>query len=219
MIIGLYIVTPILSLFVQHAKKSDFEYLLLIAFVFSILIPTLSRFYPFSIFSGFFGKLEVNLVMGYVIYYLIGSYLAQYEISKAKKKIIYILGVASILFTIVVTSQISIQTGTQDIFFYKYLRVNVFFTSIAVFLFVKEIFNKRTLKNSSLKFISLLSSCSFGIYLVHDMIRTLLNLIGFNNLSFNPLAAVPTLTITIFVLSFIVTYLIRKIPHIGKRIT
>lgn len=219
MIIGLYIVTPILRMFIQSAKKRDIEYFLIIGFIFTSLIPTIQHFYPFHHFTPFLIKLDVNLVLGFPLYYMMGYYLSQYSLSKNIRNFYYILGILSVFITIIGTRMLSLDKGSPDTFLYDYLRSNVFFTSIALFLFFKEFFSKKQFNQTSLSVISVLSKYSFGMYLVHDMIRTLLMKIGLENVSFNPLVSVPFIAVCLFIISFIITFLIRKIPYIGERIT
>ncbi|WP_409303078.1 acyltransferase [Peribacillus sp. SCS-155] len=219
MIIGIYIIAPILRVFIRNAKKSDIEYFLLIAFVFSSLLPTLGHFYPFNLISPFLENFDVNVVLGYVMYFVAGYYFSRFDLSKSLTRVIYTLGIFFAFFTILATVQISVQKGAPDVFFYKYLRANVFFTSIALFIFAKNILNKREFRQPNLRIIYTLSKYSFGMYLVHDMIRTLLMKAGFFNITFNPVFSIPLLAICIFILSFIAAYLIRKIPYIGERIT
>lgn len=219
MIIGIYVITPILRVFIKNATKRDIEYFLIIAFLFTSLIPTLGKFHPFSIFTPFISNFDINLVLGYVAYFVAGYYLSQFNLTKNIKCLIYALGISSVIFTVIATSMISLQEGSPDIFFYGYLRANIFFTSIALFLFAKESFSGRYYKQSTLKLISTLSKYSFGMFLVHDMMRTLLMKAGLNNLTFNPVLSIPIITICIFILSFIAAYFIRKIPYVGKRIT
>ncbi len=219
MILGLYLITPILRTFMKSATKKDIEYFLVISFIFTSLLPTLNHFEPFHLVAPFFIKFDVNLVLGYTIYFIMGYYLATYELSAKTKKWLYILGVIGILATIVGTRILSLEKGAPDTFLYYYLRANVFFTPVALFLFGKEFLQKIRLGERSLKIISILSTYSFGMYLVHDMIRTILMRFGIDNLLFNQIFSVPIIAVMIFIISFIITHFIRKIPYFGERIT
>ncbi|MED4206335.1 acyltransferase [Neobacillus mesonae] len=219
MILGLYIVTPIFRIFIKAARKIDIEYFLVIGFLFSSLLPTLERFYPFKYMVPFLINFDVNLVLGYAVYFIMGYYLSEYGFNEKVKKGIYILGILGVLITIIGNSFLSIEKGSPDNFLFYYLRVNVFVTTIALFLFIKDFFKNRDLNKISLSTISIISKYSFGMYLVHDMVRTLLMNAGFYNLSFNPIFSVPILAVSIFIISFFATSFIRKIPYLGERIT
>ncbi|GHH99686.1 acyltransferase [Neobacillus kokaensis] len=219
MILGLYIVTPIFRIFIKAARKKDIEYFLVIGFLFSSFLPTLEYFYPFNYLVPFLINFDVNLALGWAVYYIMGYYLSQYGVNGKLKKGIYILGILGVLITIVGNSFLSIEKGSPDNFLYYYLRVNVFFTTIALFLFMEDFFRNRNLNNISLSIISIISKYSFGMYLIHDMVRTLIMNAGFDNLSFNPIISVPILALCIFIISFLATSFIRKIPYLGERIT
>jgi surface polysaccharide O-acyltransferase-like enzyme len=219
MILGLYIVTPILRVFIKAARKKDIEYFLLIGFLFSSFLPTLDYFHPFHYIVPFLINFDVNLVLGYAVYFILGYYLSQYSVNEKVKKGIYILGILGVIITFIGNSFLSIEKGSPDNFLFYYLRVNVFFTTIALFLFVKDFFRNRHLNKTTLSIISVISKYSFGMYLVHDMVRTLLMNAGFDNLSFNPIISVPILAVCIFIISFFATSFIRKIPYLGERIT
>lgn len=221
MIIGLYTVTPILRTFIKGASKKDLEYFLLISFIFTSLLPTLDYFEPFHTITPFIIKFhqQVNLVLGYTLYFILGYYLATYSLTKNVRTILYILGIISYLTMVFGTRLFSLEKGDPNTFLYDNLQVNVFLMSVALFVFGKEILGKITYSETSLKVIAFLSKYSFGMYLIHDMMRTLLIEVGLDNLSFNPLLAVPVVVTCIFILSMIGSFLIKNIPFIGKYIT
>ena len=59
----------------------------------------------------------------------------------------------------------------------------------------------------------------FGVYLVHALVIEMLNLFNITVISASPLVMVPMLTITVYLISLVLTWLIRKIPVVGKKIT
>ena len=46
MLLGLYLVTPVLRAFVRGAGRGDFHWFFLLVFVFTFLLPTLLRLRP-----------------------------------------------------------------------------------------------------------------------------------------------------------------------------
>ena len=63
------------------------------------------------------------------------------------------------------------------------------------------------------------SVLTFGVYLVHVMPIAYLDKMGFSGMSHNPLWMIPLIILLVVPLSFLLTWLIRKIPVIGKWIT
>ena len=79
MIIGIYLIAPLLQIFVKHATKQHIQYFLLL-WLYSSVVTRLSNFW-----LGFNLSIELFYVTDYVGYFLLGYYLNQYEIPKRCK--------------------------------------------------------------------------------------------------------------------------------------
>ena len=55
--------------------------------------------------------------------------------------------------------------------------------------------------------------------MVHALIIEMLNLSNITVISASPLVMVPMLTIIVYLISLLLTWLIRKLPVVGKKIT
>ena len=103
MIIGLYLITPILRLWVKKENKRHVEYFLLIGFVFSIVFPFL-EFLVQSIFPDYMGVFEsihsmhFSHSVGYVFYFVLGWHLHQFDVNRIKP--ICCFGLLGLLLTI-----------------------------------------------------------------------------------------------------------------------
>ena len=138
MIVGLYLVTPILRAFVRGASRGDLHWFLLLCFVFASLLPTVLRLRPSQTISLWNSNLSIHLVMGYVGYYVLGYYLKTYTLSRWAEYLIYLLGLAGTAFTLGGTLWLSIQrqafaqqrvSGVARVTFGIYL-VHIFFLKI-----------------------------------------------------------------------------------------
>ena len=94
----------------------------------------------------------------------------------------------------------------------------MFFWGTSIFVFFRYHFSNLKLSESKLKFLLLLSKLSFGIYLVHDFIITLLERFGITTLSYNVFISVPLNSLVVFAVSFIIIWVISKIPFLNKYI-
>lgn len=220
MLIGLYMMVPLLQLIIRNKKKT--EYFLILSLIFAFLIPELINI--ISLKSEFFAKLIENkvamlrifMVLGYTGYFVLGYYLNKYNIKRKTEIIIYITGVFGALFTIIATTLSSLIKGELVTFFYDNLTINVAMISISVFIFFKKHFDHRPTPQKN-KPLQLLSRCSLGVYLTHVIIlETMDSVFSFNSLSFNPVLSVPALSILILFLSYIISISLYKIPFIGK---
>ena len=214
-IVCLYLIVPLLRKITQDKKMMEYFFVLTFIFCFcgNILkmIPLTKELYNLV-----FDKMNMHLVMGYSGYFILGLYLFKYEMSKKIQYLSYSLGIISLLFTIIVSSIISVNSNTANQTLYGYLLPNTLFVSIAVFVFFKYVINKINFKNTFVIFIDLLARLSFGMYLVHDFFNMIFSRIGISTLSYNAILSVPVNALMIFGLSFGVTYIINKIPILNK---
>mgnify|MGYP004458923433 FL=1 len=224
MIIGLYMFIPFMKKIIEN--KRICEYYLLLSFVFWILIPEL-----LCLMNSFGGKgvaslvkafsynldnMNMSMVLGYSFYFMLGYYLSLKKHSNYQRKLIYILGILGLLFTITITKYLSLKSGRPVTVYYEYMRLNVLFVATGVF----ELFKNIKFKDNILsKIISKLSILSFGVYLVHMFVfeqgYKFLNITTF---TYNPLIFIPILSISILAISYFISFVISNIPILKKYI-
>ncbi len=218
MIIGLYLVTPVLRAFVRGASRGDFHWFFLLVFVFALLLPTLLRLRPSQTVSTYLFYLNIKLVLGYAGYYVAGYYLKYYTLSRPAEFLIYVVGILGAAVTLLGTSILSQQAGETVTLLYEYDSPNVAAMSVAVFVLFRYVLGVSD-ERSRRQRLSGVARITFGIYLVHDFFRMLLRHFGITALSFAPVLAVPVLTAVIFLCSFAVAWLLSKIPFVGRYLT
>lgn len=217
MMIGLYVLTPILRILTKHASRNQLLYFISIGIFISIVIPSLSNYFPFSFISINVDKMYLFMPRSYLIFYLLGFYLTNYEIKKSRRIILYVLGVFGALFTIFITQYLSIKNLAPKDSWQGVFSINTLLYSIAVFVFLKNWFDRLTFSDKSIKLISLLSSCSFGVFLTHDLfIKYLIRNNILNANLINPPIMIPLIVVGIFISSILLSYIIKKIPIINK---
>lgn len=219
-LLGLYLVTPILRAFVRGASRGDLHYFLLLAFLFSSLIPTVCYLWPGSTgtLQLWYRRLSVQVITGYVGFYVGGYYLKEYTISRVSEAIIYVLGGLGAVATVWGTAVLSGRGGKLVTTLYEYTSPNVVCFSVAVvvlFRYVLGVSEERSRRQR----LSGMARISFGIYLVHDFFIMLLANLHITALSFSPVAAVPVLGAVVFLLSFAVAWLVSRIPFVGRWLT
>jgi surface polysaccharide O-acyltransferase-like enzyme len=99
--------------------------------------------------------------------------------------------------------------GKLNPYFYGYLSPNVILVSVCIFMFFKDVLNREIYP----KIINPLDSASFGIYLSHYLIITILSHKFMLNWAWNPpligIFAHAGLTL---IIAFILTWVISKLP-------
>lgn len=138
------------------------------------------------------------------------------EISKNKRKIIYILGTLSVMVTVLGTYYLSKNTGTLNGTLWGYGNINITMITSSVFLFFKYDFKlPKSLKNIFMS----IAKYTLGIYLIHPaVIKIVPEEISFFLYSFNPLISVPFITMIIYLISLLLSMFIKKNTFIFKRI-
>ncbi|MDD5016713.1 MAG: acyltransferase family protein [Eubacteriales bacterium] len=213
---GLYIITPLLR---QLTGKPEVEkYFLILFFIFGISLPTLLLFeLPYTWILQTVVVMEV--VTGYAGYFVLGRYLYTHGVSKRFRLTAYALGVLGILACIVVSAVYSLQAHEPVAKLYENNLLTTFFPAAAIFLFFKYCVSGWRWVIRHQRLIQSLSSCTFGAYLIHDFFLSALYNAGVHSLAFNTIAAVPLVTLAIFILSMGSAWLIRRIPVIHRYIT
>ena len=215
MMIGLYLLVPILRKIAESEKLV--KYFILLSFLFCYVGNMLSILPVIGETVGtVLGKMSITMVGGYVGYFFAGYYFYHFGISRKLKNVIYGLGIVSVLFTIVGTLVLSRQVGMADRTLYNYLFPTTCFASWAVFVFFKEEISGIHFSAHAAKWILKLSELSFGMYLVHDFVNVGCKKIGFTTVAFPAVVSVPVIACVVFLISFLITLVLSKIPFAKK---
>ena len=131
-LIGLYIATPILRVFIARASRSDLLYFcgawLLVGPVFAILQE------QFSILINF----DYPFLMGYIGYFVLGFFLNGIPVTRRVILISASVFVVSFIFTFFAI-YIGMQSPKYDQFYEQYLSLNVILMSASAFVILKSI--------------------------------------------------------------------------------
>jgi surface polysaccharide O-acyltransferase-like enzyme len=213
LLIGLYLVTPILRILVKNLSRRMFTYLLAVWFAGTVFVPIVHTFTNFN-----YNPVMV-VIEGWVGYYLLGIYLLNAKASKWKLGVILFFGVvAAVIGDWLVTASFGESyTG----FFHGYLSFNMILASAA--LFTLFVFTPKARVESRYgvvnRFVGWVGQNTLPIYLIHMMVlETIsLGLLGVTPIySGNPLLDVPMLTALTFGLSVLIVYPLKKLAFVAK---
>jgi surface polysaccharide O-acyltransferase-like enzyme len=197
-LIGIYLISPIFQKWIYFSKQNDVKYFLIIWLITLILsIPGVAVYFPkinFTYFSGFLG------------YFILGFYLRKYV--KSPNWISYLLILIGVVITFFGTYYFSTKNNKFYECFYEYLSINTLLVSVGVFLLFIKI---ETINDKIKPILSKLNECSFGIFLIHPFIIHIFELQGVFTYSINPIIDILLLSLTCFLLSFIVVFIIKKL--------
>ncbi len=213
MLIGLYLVTPILRVFVKNADRKIIEYTILLFFVIQVVLPYISEFVPE--FMSFYNQLKIFPLSEYMIYYLGGYYFSQYDLSRFKRFLLYISSVISLFAEMIYIDLISYRQGTPTSGCGTF-SLGTFLIAFSIFIFAHRLESVLTRFTAIKWTISFLSPLTFGIYLLHFRIEKLFVSFGLNSNFIHPILGVPLITILVFLVAGLIVYLLLKIPYIRK---
>ncbi len=219
MIIGIYIVVPFIRLI--SADEKLMKYFLILSIIFVSTIPVVQLLpdvisTPITIIVT---QLRLNFVLGWVGIFTLGYYLSYCTISRKAEIVIYILGILSLILTIVFNGLLSIRYNQSYEGLYELTNINILLTAIAVFVYFRLHVSKVEFSERSQKFILMLSECTFGVYFIHVFLIIIFQQYALDKLLFNAVVAVPVLSAGIFIISTIIIYLFRKISFARNYLT
>lgn len=207
MMLAVYLMLPIYKKITQASGDKDIRYLLAIYGIFLSVLPTVEALTSWNV--PFY-------IMAATIYpfYLFAGYALYNEIIKINKIVSLIIIIVSLGLTVFLTY----YTENNEADNLKSLLSNYSFTltainSIAVFSLFSQIdFNREKALH---RISNVIAKCSFGIYLVHMVFLKII----FVGMKANPyqFGGIPVLLITsiiVFVVSFAVIWLLKKIPFV-----
>ena len=205
MLLGLYLLTPVLRGLVRGCSRRELEWLLALRFLAGLLLPTLLTFFPSTGAYHWLQQLDIPLIRGYLGYYVAGYYLRTYGLRPRARYAVYALGLAGLAATLALGGDV-----------YGYLTPNVACTACGLFLLCRQVFSSGRFR---LDWAVVLSRYSFGIYLSHVLFIMVLSRLGLHTLRFTPLLSTPLLSLLVFFCAAVTARALRKLPGVGAYIT
>ena len=210
MIIGMYLIIPILKKWVKNCSEKEMIYFLTIwAITLVFMNPIIHKYMP---------KVEIQFFAGFVGYLVLGYYLSTKPVEKMKniRKIAVLIIIIGTLITVLGTWWISARQGRINELFYDYLTPNIFLIATGIFIFVKtSCFNSQ----KSSRLLNFIDSYSFGIYLGHILVLEFLIPYVESFLFGIPIIGIPVVAFFCLFITMGIVFCIRKIPLLGKYIS
>lgn len=216
MLIGLYMITPILRKITEDQKIT--LYFLVLSVVFIIIFPTLFEFKLFKGFEVIYEQFTRGFCIKYAFYFVAGYYLANKNFSKKVTVLIYSLGIISFLVLPALTVYSSLHNNEFYDNFMENFSLPTMLQSIFVFILIKNIFNKKHCNDKITKFIINLSKYTFGIYLVHVLILDILTDFGIAPISCHVSISPIITNLLVFLISLLISVILNHLPILKKYI-
>lgn len=225
MMVGLYLLTPLLRAFIRGAKKSDFHWFFFLFALFMFVLPLFLRLRGSETVNLYANRFYLNFTLAfpplaYVGYFVAGYYLKTYTLNRLAEGIIYVLGIAGAAFTVWGSAFLNRGHAPGDFngLMMSYLTPNVCAMAVAVFVLFRYVLGVSD-ERSRRERVSHISKYSFGVYLSHVIFLILLRYLGLATPPISPVIAVPLLTLVIFLPSLALSWLLNHIPVVGRYLT
>lgn len=209
MILGLYMIAPILSKWIQNSNIGDIEYFLIIfGIILLIQFSGINTIIPdyFRYFSGAIG------------YFILGYYLtikdSKYLRSRKFGLILFIIGT---LIGFIGTIGVSWATGSQTFMFMPVgdITPNACLQAMGLFIIIKNT-NFKKLSNKINSLAVLISLESYGFYLTHILVIGVLKKLSIFSINNNALIVIPVFAFVVLVCANIMIYILSKIPIFNR---
>lgn len=194
MLAGIYLILPFIKKICSD--KKTLIYFILLWLVSNIILPLLP-------ISGFTDLFQLHFTIGYVGYFVIGYYIAQYGIEKKYRACLYLAGIIAFIYTVSATIFVSRNTGSHVQIYFGGFTWNVFLMTISIFVFFQY---KKEKDNLIRKVFIKLSGTSLIVYMLHPFFNEKIGI-----LEYNPCWTVPVISILIYGVCVILAIIFLKI--------
>jgi surface polysaccharide O-acyltransferase-like enzyme len=216
LIVGLYLLTPILRAALKNVNRPVLEYTLAVWFIGTAVMPLLTLFGSYYLNANFF------IFTGWLGYYVLGAYLTRVNV---KRSLLYIGFIGGLLWTIVGSYLIVALVGERfSQFFYDGFSVNMIVASASLFLLMLMVPPQTLIAKypRGSRVLKIVSANTLPIFLFHVIVLESLQygFFGFTLgvTSMNPFIAIPLSTALTLLICLAVIVPLKRIPHVKRLI-
>lgn len=217
MLVGIYMLLPVLRSWVSGAQKKNLQYFLVLFFVMQICRSTLLALaVGRKEWTYLLNIPEIEMVCSYIGYFILGYYIMHIGIEKRWHKWIYGGGIAGAVLDVALSTVLSIRANEPRAEIYDCYSLFTFSIIVAIFLFFTTVVSQKTFSERTEKIVGEISASTMGIYIMH---------VGLLELLQNYFAAcsakmvvwiIPLLACFCFAVCGIVSALFRRIPLLRR---
>lgn len=207
---SIYLSMPLLSLLADNKKVLTYGVgvSFVLQSVLPFILPVIGVNWP--------GSVSILVLSGNLLYTVLGYLLSTAKLTKKQRMTIYILGILGTTFRFAYTAVSSEAIGAVDRLYFNYLAFPAVLQGVAVFTLFKSI-NFSSIGAKGARLLSVFSSCSLGVYFIHEPIL--------DHLVFSPNCLnIPVTSIMLRTVGVIILYiccvgtilLLKKVPLVRR---
>ena len=217
MMIGIYMLLPILKSWVEHAERRQIEYFLLLFVILqigreSLRVPVLRIPVAISLIN----TTRVELVCSYVGYFVLGYYLSHFPFTAKRQSLIYAAGLLGSVGNVVCANALAVHVGEPRGDAYDSFTLGTFCAAVALFVLFEERVSRWKPSPGLERLLVETSTDTLGVYLMHVGVLEGIWRIKPEWFTVMPLIGIPLLAMGVFVGCTLVAGVLRRIPIIGR---
>lgn len=164
MLIGMYMITPLLYAIIQ--KEENLKYFVVLSVLFTTLLPMVSYFECMDRLYAVIENFNMHLVVGYSMYFVIGFYITRYR-NKILDKYVELILLLTVIVTYAFSCFLSVKAGSAIQEPYQLFSPLALVISVSLFLLFQKHFNQEENDSKAGNKIAGLERYGIVIYLVH----------------------------------------------------
>ena len=217
MILGIYLILPMLRAICHHSRKLAVYFVLLFFFCKVLLGTVLLLDFPYKyLVESVICRIPFTLVNHHVGYFVMGHLLYQlWKEQKPRFSIGITVGfiVVGIVGSLAGDLVVMAQTGTSSVCFNSLFSLTLCITAIGIFGFLLKWPVRIEEKTAAM--VNKLSQMTFGIYMIHPLVLAAVSdIVGSEKV--NTIWGIPVVTIVVFLISLMIIWLLSLVPSIRK---
>lgn len=211
-IVGLYLITPVLSVLTQEQYLSLIKYILIGYF---IIVGVIYFIFPIAfkknIPTDIYGV--PLLSNAYVGYFVLGWYLENGKLSERIKNILIFIGFVVGIFATIFISVYSVHVNYSFKFINSYTGFPVILFALSIYIGIKKLARRITFSLKMEQFLARISSCSLGVYVIHLFFIQLFD--SAFHIASDSLVQFFIVPLVVYIISMIVIYVLKRIPGVS----
>jgi surface polysaccharide O-acyltransferase-like enzyme len=221
LLIGLYLLTPLIRTFMAHASRNLIKYALILWFASAAIMPIIHTVTPIYLDDN------VLTFTGYAGYFILGAFLVTTKINN--RKILWPLIVLGVALTAITTYAIAATVGGSQMFlFQQYLSPTIMLASAPLFLLLMTMRTPQTTisteavtkPSKARKLVHLISENSLPIFLFHVLVLESIQQgylgLAINGNIINSVIGVPIMAVIVLFLTLGIILALKQIPGFHK---
>lgn len=217
MIIGIYMLLPAFRLITRTIRGTAYMFFLSLAV--SVTLPMLQDLGWMLDAELLTGLNNVGFISAHVSFFFAGYLFHVVDLTRGQRKLLYALAIIATVLIFVGTWQLTVRDGAHNEDLQSDSNLLTGIQGIALFVLARQCCRERTFRPQTQQALKTYSGLTFGVYLVHVMFIALLDRLGFSPMTYNALWMIPLVFCLVTPVSFLTTWLLRRIPVVGKYIT